>query len=110
MSGEPMGRHYRTAIYWFSGMAAVLVSLAVWSISYIAGMSLALVAAAFLGAALGVRCPRCGLGVDSRERWLRGWLSALSRLPQVRAFAARRMALPVSAATRAAVGPLSTLS
>lgn len=67
MSGEPMGRHYRTAIYWFGGMAAVLASLAVWSISYIAGMSLALVAVAFLGAALGMRCPRCGLGVDSRE-------------------------------------------
>ncbi len=63
-----MGRHYRTAVYWFCGMAAVLASLSVFSISDIAGMSLALVAVACLGAAIGMRCPRCGLGVDSRER------------------------------------------
>lgn len=47
-----MRRHYRTVIYWFGAMAAVLASLAVWSTSDIAGMSLALLAGALLGAAL----------------------------------------------------------
>ena len=62
-----MGR-YRTAIYYFCGTPAALGSLAVWSTSVIAGISLALLALASLGAALGMRCPRCRLGVDSRER------------------------------------------
>lgn len=63
-----MGRRYGTAIYAFSGMAAVLASLAVWSSSHLAGMSLALAGLVFLGAGAGMRCPRCGLGVDSQQR------------------------------------------
>lgn len=61
-----MGRKFRTAAYWFCGMAAVLGSLAVWGSSYLAGIGLVLAALALLGAAAGMRCPRCGLGVDSQ--------------------------------------------
>ena len=63
-----MKGHYRSAIYLFSGMAVVTASFVLWSTNHFAAIGLAVLALALFLAAYGMRCPRCRLGVDSRER------------------------------------------
>ena len=64
-----MGRAgtYRSLIYWLGGMTCVLLFLMLWGRDTLVSVGLGSGAVAFLSAAAGMRCPRCGLGIDRRE-------------------------------------------
>lgn len=59
---------YRTLIYWMGAIASVSLFLVFMGHNALLSVGFALVAAACLSAAVAMRCPRCGLGLDSQER------------------------------------------
>lgn len=59
---------YRTLVFWLLAVVSVLISLVFAGQSVTVSVGFAVAALGFLVAAAGMRCPRCGLGLDSRER------------------------------------------